>query len=401
MVPEHVIKSLSIKNDAKIVLLVIDGLAGLPINGRTELEAADTPNLDRLVTDGVTGHVHAVARGITPGSGPGHLALFGYDPFKYEIGRGVLEALGVGLEMGPNDVASRGNFATMNAKGIITDRRAGRIASEKSKELCQFLSKDTSEVGGAKVTIVPGKEHRFTILFRREELDGRIADADPQKNGLPHQPAVALVKEAEATAALINQFIERANRTLSHHSPANTILLRGFAKYPHIPSMQELYKLNPAAIAAYPMYRGLARLVGMQVLDAGDKWDTEIECLRSNFSKHDFFFVHYKYTDSRGEDGDFDAKVAALEDVDRLVPAILSMEPDVIAVTGDHATPSLLKGHSWHPNPLVLWSKYVRADQVTHFNEVECARGALGTLMAVDIMPMLLAHALKLEKFGA
>ncbi len=401
MVPEEIIKSLSIKNDAKIILLVIDGLGGLPVDGRTELEAADMPNLNRLASTSVCGLSYPVARGITPGSGPSHLALFGYDPFKYEIGRGVLEALGVGLEMGPNDVAARGNFATMNDKGIITDRRAGRIATEKSKEICALLAEKIKSVDGAQIIIEPGKEHRFTIIFRREGLDGRLADADPQKNGLPALPAEALAPEAKVTAELVNKFVAEANQVLAGSHPVNTLLLRGFAKYPTIPSMTELYKLNAAAIATYPMYRGLAKLVGMSVLDGGDNLESEVECLRRNYEKFDFFYMHYKYTDSRGEDGNFQAKVEAIEEVDKCIPALLALEPDVIAVTGDHSTPSLLKGHSWHPNPLMLWSKYIRTDVVKHFTELECAHGALGSLMAVDVMPLLMAHALKMEKFGA
>lgn len=401
MVPEEIMKSLSIRNEAKIVLLVIDGLGGLPIDGRTELEAADMPNLNRLAQTSVCGLCYPLARGITPGSGPSHLALFGYDPFKYEIGRGVLEALGVGLEIGPDDVAARGNFATINEKGIITDRRASRIATEKSKEICALLSRSIKSVEGAQITIEPGKEHRFTILFRREGLDGRLSDADPQKNGLRAQPAEALVEEARPTAQVVNKFIAEANKALAGSYPVNTVLLRGFAKYPSIPSMRELFKLNPAAIATYPMYRGLAKLVGMTVLDAGDTLDSEVECLRRNYEKFDFFYMHYKYTDSRGEDGNFQAKVEAIEEVDKCIPAVLALEPDVVAVTGDHSTPALLKAHSWHPNPLMLWSKYIRNDVVKKFTELECAHGALGTLMAVDVMPLLLAHALKMEKFGA
>jgi 2,3-bisphosphoglycerate-independent phosphoglycerate mutase len=344
---------------------------------------------------------YSVARGITPGSGPSHLALFGYDPFKYEIGRGVLEALGVGLDMGPNDVAARGNFATINEKGIITDRRAGRIATERCKELCALLSREIREVDGAQILIEPGKEHRFTLLFRRQGLDGRLADTDPQKTGFPAHPATALAEEAEETARLVNKFVQKAGAVLADSFPVNTVLLRGFAKYPVIPSMSELFKLNPAAVAAYPMYRGLAKLVGMTVLDAGETLNDEIECLRKNFDRFDFLYIHYKTPDSRGEDGDFQGKVAAIEAMDRHIPALLALEPDVIAVTGDHSTPSLLKGHSWHPNPFLLWSRYIRTDVVKKFTELECAQGALGVFMAGDVMPLLLAHALKLEKYGA
>lgn len=400
MVPEEVLKSLSIKNDARIVQIVIDGLGGLPVNGRTEMEAADLPNLDQFAANSVCGQTDPISRGITPGSGPAHLGLFGYDPLKYVIGRGVLEVLGLGMEMTGSDVAVRGNFATL-ANGKITDRRAGRIASEKSNKLCEILQKEIPEIDGAKVIIQPGKEHRFCMIFRKDGLDGRVADADPQKTGLKPLPAKPLAPEAQETADIANKFIEKATEALADCSPANTILMRGFANYPDIPSMEELFNLNPAAIAVYPMYKGLAKLVGMKLLDAGETMEDQIECLHKNFNKHDFFYIHYKYADSRGEDGDFDAKVQALEDFDRHMPAILAMEPDVIVVTGDHSTPALLRGHSWHPNPIALWSPYITPDRVKHFTEYECSTGGLGRFESVNIMPMLMAHALKLDKFGA
>lgn len=401
MVPESVIKSLSFKSDSKIVLVVMDGLGGLPgPKGLTELEAARTPNLDALAKEAELGLTDPISIGITPGSGPSHLALFGYDPLHYTIGRGVLEALGVGLHMTPRDVASRGNFATME-NGIITDRRAGRIPTEKNQKICAEIAKAIPKIEDVEIIIEPGKEHRFTILFRGDGLDGRVADADPQKTGLPPTPAEALDPAAERTAKIINEFVRRANELLKDHHPANTALMRGFAKYPDIPSMTDLFKLTPAAIATYPMYRGLAKLVGMTILDAGETIESEFARLKAQFAEHDFFYLHVKKTDSYGEDGDFDHKVSIIEETDRFIPALRDLNPDVIAVTCDHSTPAKLKGHSWHPCPFMVWSKYCRNDRATGYSETECAKGSLGRFPAVNAMTLMLANALKLEKYGA
>jgi len=400
MIPEEIIRSLAQTTPSKIVLLVLDGIGGLPREGRTELEAAHTPSLDKLASCSELGLTDPVGRGITPGSGPSHLALFGYDPLRYEIGRGVLEALGVGLEMTDRDVAGRGNFATME-HGHITDRRAGRIATEKNKELCCLLAKSIPRVQDAEVIIDPGMEHRFTVMFRADGLDDRLADADPQKAPAEPLPAHALAPEAERTAGIVNEYIRRANEVLRDQHPANTILLRGFARFPHIPSMSDLFKLQPAAIAAYPMYRGLARLVGMDVLDTGPTFADEIATLKRHWDNFDFFFLHYKDTDKAGEDGDFDAKVAALERFDARLPDVLALGPDVLAVSGDHSTPSILAAHGWQPVPALVSSAYCGADHVSRFTERDCAGGALGILPAQDLMPILMANALRLAKYGA
>lgn len=400
MIPEEVMKSLTQQTPSKIVLLVLDGLGGVPQDGRTELEAADAPCLNKLASEAEVGLTDPIMRGITPGSGPSHLALFGYDPMQYEIGRGVLEALGVGLHMTNRDVAARGNFATMD-KGHITDRRAGRIPTEKNKVICAELARAIPRIDDVEVTIEPGKEHRFTVLFRGDGLDGRVEDADPQKEGRAPQPAVAGAPEAKRTAEIINKFIARANEVLANHRPANTLLMRGFAKYPSIPSMTDLFKLQPAAIATYPMYRGLAKLVGMKILAPKETIEDEFSTLRAEFANHDFFYVHIKKTDSYGEDGDFRHKVQIIEEVDKQIPTLLALEPDVIAVTCDHSTPAVLKGHSWHPCPFLLWSKFCRTDGVTRFTERECAHGSLGRFPAKEAMALMLANALKMEKFGA
>jgi len=400
MIPDGILRELTEQNAAKIVLLVADGLGGVPHEGRTELEAADIPCLNKLASESECGLTDPVARGITPGSGPSHLALFGYDPLQYEIGRGVLEALGVGLSMTARDVAARANFATLD-KGFIVDRRAGRPATEKSRELCALLSKAIPRIGDVEVIIEPGKEHRFTVLFRGDGLDGRVEDADPQKDAHPPVLAKPLAPEAERTADIVNDFIRLATEVLEGCHPANTVLVRGFAKYPAIPSMTERFKLHPACIATYPMYRGLAKLVGMKVLEPRETIEDEFNTLSREFEKHDFFYLHIKKTDSYGEDGNFDKKVEIIEELDRHVPTLLALEPDVIVVTGDHSTPAVLKGHSWHPCPFLLWSKYCRSDGAERFTERECARGSLGRFPAVEAMALMLANAQKMKKFGA
>ena len=401
MIPVEVIRSLAQRTPTKILLLVMDGLGGLRYEGRTALEAAHCPCLDKLAADSECGQTLPVGRGIIPGSGPAHLSLFGYDPLRYEIGRGVLEALGVGLSMTGRDVAARGNFATVDDHKSISDRRAGRIPTEKSKELCAILSKAIPKIADVEIILEPGKEHRFTILFRADGLDGRVADADPQQAPATPVPARALVPEAERTAEIANKFIREATEVLKGRSPANTVLLRGFAKYPDIPSMEHLFKLRPAAIATYPMYRGIAQLVGMKILDVGDTVEDEFNTLNREYAKHDFFYLHIKKTDSFGEDGDFRRKVEAIQEVDHHLPSLLTLEPDVIVVTGDHSTPCIMKAHSWHPVPFMLWSEYCRPNGLARFSEVECAKGSLGTFPAVDAMALMLANALKLAKFGA
>jgi 2,3-bisphosphoglycerate-independent phosphoglycerate mutase len=399
----EIIKSLINRNSSKIVLLVMDGLGGLPLkpHGKTELETARTPNLDRLAGKGICGLMDPVSPGITPGSGPSHLALFGYDPFKWVIGRGVLEALGIGLELTHRDLAARANFATLDGRGVVTDRRAGRIPTQKNIELCQKLQKEIPGVEDVEVTIRPGKEHRFVVVFRGDDLSGDLTDNDPQKEGNLPRKVEALNAGARRSADIVSTFIDRATSILKDEPVANGILLRGLAKCPMIPSMSDVFGLKPGAIAAYPMYKGLAKLVGMEVLKTGETLGEEIETLKGNFGKYDFFYVHVKKTDSSGEDGDFERKVVAIEEVDRLIPEIEALKPDVFVVTADHSTPALLKGHSWHPVPFLLVSPTARPDGATSFSERACVNGGLGRFPAVNAIPLMLAHALKLSKYGA
>ncbi len=401
MIPEDIMRSLSVSTPSRIVLLVLDGVGGLSMGEGTALEVARTPNLDALAAEGTLGLTDPVSPGITPGSGPAHISLFGYDPIKYRIGRGILEATGIGMELGPEDVATRGNFAAMDEKGLITDRRAGRISTEENRRLVTKLSEKIKEIDGVEVLLRSVKEHRFVAVFRGKELDDRLADTDPQALGVKSLDPEPLAPEAKGTAGIVKKFIEALNGILQDETPANTALLRGFSKLPHLPRMGDLFKLKPAAIAGYPMYRGLACLVGMEVVKTGETIEDEFKTLKAVWDKFDFFFVHIKKTDSYGEDGGFEDKVKVIEEVDRYLPRLGALEPDVIAITGDHSTPCLLKSHSWHPNPFLLWSKYVRVDDETVFTEAACGRGGLGRHLSVEVMPLLLANALKLEKFGA
>jgi 2,3-bisphosphoglycerate-independent phosphoglycerate mutase len=395
------LREITRQSESKIVLLVIDGLGGLPKldTGKTELETARTPNLDKLATKGICGLTEPVSPGITPGSAPGHLALFGYDPTKFEVGRGILEALGIDFDLKKGDVAARGNFCTIDNKGLITDRRAGRISTEENAKLCNKLSR--IKLDGAQLFVTPVKEHRFLLVFRGEGLSGDASDSDPQQVGVAPLSIVGYSTKGRKTAKLANEFSAKAKAVLADSHPANMVLLRGFSQHPNLPTMNEIFKLNPAAIAAYPMYRGLAKLVGMKVLNTGPTTAEEFDTLVKHYAEHDFFFIHVKKTDSTGEDGDFDAKVQALEEIDRLLPKITDLNPDVLIVTGDHSTPALLKGHSWHPVPIVLYSRWCRADKAQKFGETACASGGLGRFPAVEVMPLAMANALKLTKFGA
>jgi 2,3-bisphosphoglycerate-independent phosphoglycerate mutase len=386
---------------SKIVLLVADGLGGLPIepSGKTELETAKTPNLDTLAREGECGLSIPVLPGITPGSGPGHLALFGYDPLEHRIGRGILEALGINFQVGPRDVAVRGNFCTVDAKGAITDRRAGRPPTERCVALCRKMQ--SIRVPGVEVFVEPVREHRFVLVVRGDQLGDAVNDTDPQQTGVPPLAATGADAESARTAAAINTFVSQAAVLLHSEAPTNMVTLRGFARYPRIATMQEVYGLKSAALAVYPMYKGLARLVGMEVVDAGATLADQMETLKRVWNQFDFFFIHFKYTDSTGEDGNFAAKVEMIEQLDSHIPRIRALNPDVLIVTGDHSTPSKMRGHSWHPVPTLIWSHAARSDAVTEFGEAQCLLGGLGQFQALFLLPMALAHAGRLAKFGA
>jgi 2,3-bisphosphoglycerate-independent phosphoglycerate mutase len=397
---EDLARELSRTTDAKIVLLVMDGVGGLPVDGKTELEAARKPNLDELAKRAVCGLSDPVLMGITPGSGPSHLALFGYDPLRYQLGRGILEALGSGVEVGRDDLVARGNFATFK-DGFIVDRRAGRIPTKENVRICAHLNARLPKRDGVDIRVFPGKEHRFVARFTAEGLADALSDADPQKEGEPPLPATPLAPEAAKAAAIVNRFLDDVAAVLKGEARANAALLRGFSKFPSIPAMQELFRLRPAAIANYPMYKGLAKLLGMAVLDVGTETADLFDAVEKSWADHDFFYIHYKKTDSAGEDGNFAAKVAAIEALDAYIPRLRALKPDVLVVTSDHSTPSLLKGHSWHPNPFILISPTAGVDDVQTFGERACAKGLLGRFRSISAMPLMLAHALKLKKYGA
>lgn len=394
-------RELKIQNDSKIVLLVADGLGGLPLQagGKTELETARTPNLDQLAARGVQGASIPVLPGITPGSGPGHLALFGYDPLRHVIGRGALEATGIGFELQPGDVAVRCNFCTLDAQGKISDRRAGRISTQESAPLARSLRE--VKIPGVQIFVEPVREHRFVVVFRAPGLGDKVRDTDPQATGVPPLEPIAENAESEKTAEIAREFLAQARQILSTHPKANFHTMRGFAAKPDLPPYQEVYGLRAAAIAVYPMYKGLARLVGMQVLGEPQSLAEEIDVLEKSWADFDFFFLHFKYTDSTGEDGNFDAKVQRIEEFDAAIPRIVKLNPQVLIVTGDHSTPCHLRSHSWHPVPTLLVSDCCRPDGLQQFNESTCIRGGLGHFEAKYLMTLALANAGRLNKYGA
>jgi len=396
------ISPLLVAANTRVVLLVIDGLGGLPVTagGQTELEAANTPNLDMLAAEGLCGLHEPIGTGITPGSGPSHLALFGYDPLRYQVGRGVLSALGSGFNLQDNDVAARGNFCTLDDSGLITDRRAGRIDTNTNRELCSKLRE--IEVPGVELFVEPVEEYRFLFVLRGAELSASVTDSDPQQTGKEPREPDPLTAEAEHTAQLVRDFLEQAREKLASHDPANMVLLRGFSSRPSWPIFSEVFGLQPAALAGYPMYRGVAQLLGMTVLSCDDSLESKIATLKAHWEKFDFFYIHYKPTDSAGEDGDAEKKQRCIEAVDRSIPALRDLQPDVLIVTGDHSTPAVMKSHSWHPVPAILWAANCRPDEVKRFGERACLGGGLGPrFAATDLMPLALAHAGRLQKFGA
>lgn len=395
-------RDLKTKSDSKIVMVVADGLGGLPreAGGKTELETAHTPNLDALAVRGVQGASIPVLPGISPGSGPGHLGLFGYDPLKYVIGRGALEATGIGFQLQDGDVAIRCNFCTLDQAGNISDRRAGRIKTEESGPLAITLRQ--IKIPGVEIFVEPVKEHRFVVVFRAPGLGDHVKDTDPQATGVPPlDPVAADDPASQKTAAIATEFLTQARKILATHPKANFHTMRGFALKPSLPSYEEVYGLRAAAIAVYPMYKGLASLVGMTILGTPQDLQQEIDVLEQNWQDYDFFFLHFKYTDSTGEDGNFDGKVKRIEELDAALPRIAALNPTVLIVTGDHSTPAYLKGHSWHPVPTLLVSDCCRPDPERQFSESNCIRGGLGHFEAKYLMPLALSNAGRLGKYGA
>jgi 2,3-bisphosphoglycerate-independent phosphoglycerate mutase len=394
-------RELQESNGSKIVLVVADGLGGLPLEPGTgtELETAYTPNLDSLARTGVCGLSIPVLPGITPGSGPGHLGLFGYDPLEYRIGRGVLETTGINVEVGPRDVAIRGNFCTLDSQGLISDRRAGRPNTERCKAMVEKMR--SIRLPGADLIVEPVREHRFVLVLRADGLGDQVNDTDPQATGVAPLPAKGADAASIKTANLANAFVTEATKVLKNESPTNGVTLRGFARRPALAPFKEVYGLRAAALAVYPMYKGIARLVGMEIIDCGTTLADQVRKLSDVWDQFDFFFMHFKYTDSTGEDGNFPAKVEMIQQLDAAMPAIAANNPDVLIVTGDHSTPSLLRSHSWHPVPVLLSAATCRPDGVSEFNERACLHGGLGQFEAKYLMMYALAHARRLAKYGA
>lgn len=399
--------SLLVKNGSKLALVVLDGLGDLATRDQgylTPLEAARTPNLDGLCKDSSQGRMIPVAPGITPGSGPGHLALFGYDPLEFEVGRGVIEALGLGLELKGGDVAVRGNFCSLDAQGRVTDRRAGRIPTEKCVALCDILRRKIQRIGDTEVLIQPGKEHRFVILFRGEGMEGPLTDTDPGREGQPIAPAEPVDSSSarqKKAASVVAEFYRQALPLLKGQHPANGFLLRGIAHQPPIPTFEQRYGLRAAALAVYPMYKGLAQLVGMAKIEGPQTIAEQFQRYVDLYNDYDFFFIHFKYTDKAGEDGNFDAKVRAIEDFDAALPILLQRKPDVLAITGDHSTPCAVRGHSWHPQPVLLHSAFSGWDKLDRFTETGANLGSLGFFEAKYLIRLMQANAMMFAKFGA
>ena len=398
---------LTLKTSAKLALLVMDGLGDIATREQgyvTPLEAAATPNLDALSKDSAQGRMLPLAPGITPGSGPGHLGLFGYDPLEYQVGRGVIEALGLGLELKPGDVCARANFATLNSKGIVTDRRAGRIPTETCEKLCAMLAAKVKKLGDTEVIIRAGKEHRFVVVFRGKGLKGPLTDADPNREGF----AIPAVKPRDSKnagqkkmAGLIAAFYKAALPVIANEKPANGFLMRGIAHQPDIPLFEERYRLKPAALAVYPMYKGLAQLVGMKKIEGPQTIQQQFERYLAEYDNFDFFFIHFKYTDKYGEDGNFAAKKKAIEEFDAALPVLLQKKPDVLVITGDHSTPCAIKGHSWHPQPILLSSAISGSDKLDRFTETGANTGSLGVFEAKYLIRLMQANARMFDKFGA
>lgn len=401
-VDEALYEQLILDEGGRILFLVMDGLGGFRTADRgSELAEADCPNLDALASEGITGMLDPVAPGITPGSGPGHLGLFGYNPFAYEIGRGALSAAGLGYDLEPGDVAARVNLCTLAADGTISDRRAGRLPTEEAAAVCEAILEGL-DIEGVEVVLAPEREHRALLILRGDGLDSRVGDTDPQAEGVEPRAPQALAQAAERTAGAVAHLLDHARTQLAGRDKANFLLLRGFDSQTDLPSFQERYRLRAQVLAQYPMYFGIARLLGMDARSMCGSLGEQVDELRDSFARFDFTFFHLKATDSAGEDADFERKCAAIEEADRsVVPVVRSLEPDVVVVTGDHATPSQYGSHSWHPVPVLLWSKRAGRDLVTEFNEDVCAGGAIGRRRSCEFFPLVLASAGRLTKYGA
>jgi 2,3-bisphosphoglycerate-independent phosphoglycerate mutase len=400
---DKMIEDIVLANDNKIIFLILDGLGDIPnpaFEYQTPLEAARKPNIDDLARKrGVLGRIIPVDVGITPGSGPGHLSLFGYDPVACEIGRGVLEALGLNMDLQDGDLAARANFCTIK-DGLVTDRRAGRIPTEETERLCALITEKIPEVEGVRIIIKPGKSHRFAVILRGRGLSDKLSDADPHKDNKPFAYTTAKAKEADFAAQVVNTFMRKILDLLKDEKIANGALLRGFSQKPDITPFSTKYRMKALAIATYPMYRGIAKVLGMDVRHEPKAYDESIRILKENYNDYQFFFFHVKETDLAGEDGNFPEKVKAVENTDKLIPEIMGLNPQVLVMTGDHSTPCLFKGHSFHPVPLMIVTGTGETDGKV-FHEKNCILGSVGTIFSKQLMSLAMAHSMKLDKYGA
>ncbi|MHA2162844.1 MAG: 2,3-bisphosphoglycerate-independent phosphoglycerate mutase [Candidatus Thorarchaeota archaeon] len=406
------------------VLIVLDGLGDRPVpdlKGKTPLQAAKTPFLDKLAKEGQSGLVDIISPGVTPGSDTAHLALFGYDPVESYPGRGPLEALGAGLPSKPGDVAFRSNFGTVDVDMKVIDRRAGRAFTSDEGAILQDVLKGI-EIDGVKVHFIATVEHRGAVVLEGKGLSGEITDTDPHETGVKPLESNPLIPKAKKTSDVVNKLTVIAHERLKDIDlnadrikrglpPANTLLLRGAGQHGHIPTLQERFGIKSAVIAGGALYIGTAKYVGMEhILVEGQTGtiDTNFEGIAEQaincvHNGYDYVFLHIKATDNASHDLDYDQKMLAIERTDGMIGRILEKVEDkvVISVTGDHSTPVTIGEHTCDPVPVLLWSKFLRADSVSKFSEIDAAQGALHRIRGSDVMPTLLGYAGFIKKFGA
>ena len=404
----------------KVVLVIIDGLGDRPISelkDQTPLEAANTPNLDYFATNGITGIMNAIDVGIRPGSDTSHLAIFGYDPETHYTGRGIFEAAGIGMELKKGDIALRGNFATVTEDLIIVDRRAGRI--ENVSKLADALN--GMKIDGVRFFVKAGVMHRAGVVLRGSNLSHMVSDNDPHEVGVKVKQVKALdnTEEAKFTASVINKFLEEAHKILKEHEvnkkrrkerllEANYILLRGASKLTHFEPFEKKYKLKACCIAGAGLYKGIAKVLGMDVLQVKGATGTANTDINAKFiaakkalAKYDFVFVHIKYADNYAEDGNVFGKLKFIEKIDDALIHLIGIKDTLIVITADHSTPCKLKAHSGDPVPIVMFGEGVRTDKVKEFNERSCMQGGLGRIKGKDLMNEILNLIGKAKLYGA
>ncbi len=402
------------ENSGKGILIVCDGLGDLREKGKTPLQAAKTPNMDRLAEHGACGLMHTIGRGIIPGSDTAHLQLFGYSTEKYYTGRGTFEALGVGIELEEGDVAFRCNFATVDEKMKILDRRAGRISTSFAKKLEQDFQ--NIEIDGAKVIFKASVEHRGALVLRGKGLSHKVGDTDPHSlTRLLVSKPLEGTPEAKKTAKILNEFTKLSHEKLNSNPlnegrelPANILLSRGPGIFSKAPPMEEKFGIRSACVAGGALYKGVAKFVGMDILKvkgATGAKDTDLnskaDAVVSALNEYDFVFLHIKATDSFSHDGDFGGKKKFIEKIDsEVLPKLMETGANIM-ITGDHTTPCRIGDHSSHPTPFLMNGELVRHDDIKKFDEFSCANGSLGHLFGKDVMNMMVSLMGKAHIYGA